>query len=48
MNILDKIIEYKRKEVSERKELYPVKLLEQSIYFGYTTCIIKKIYSARG
>jgi indole-3-glycerol phosphate synthase len=33
MNILDKIVEYKRKEVEERKGLYPVKLLEQSIYF---------------
>jgi indole-3-glycerol phosphate synthase len=34
MNILDKIIEYKKKEVEERKALYPVRLLEQSIYFG--------------
>lgn len=34
MNILDKIIAYKRTEVEERKSLYPVKLLEQSIYFG--------------
>ncbi len=34
MNILDKIIEHKRKEVAERKGLYPVKLLEQSIYFA--------------
>jgi indole-3-glycerol phosphate synthase len=33
MNILDKIIEYKRKEVEDRKSLYPVKLLQQSIYF---------------
>jgi indole-3-glycerol phosphate synthase len=33
MNILDKIIDYKRKEVEERKSLYPVKLLQQSIYF---------------
>jgi indole-3-glycerol phosphate synthase len=33
MNILDKIVEYKRKEVEERKGLYPVKLLQQSIYF---------------
>src|SRR6187549_2075038 len=34
MNILDQIIEHKRKEVAERKGLYPVKLLEQSIYFS--------------
>lgn len=33
MNILDKIIAYKHKEVEDRKALYPVKLLEQSIYF---------------
>lgn len=33
MNILEKIIEYKRREVEERKSLYPSKLLEQSIYF---------------
>ena len=34
MNILDQIIEHKQKEVAERKSLYPVKLLEQSIYFA--------------
>lgn len=33
MNILDEILAHKRKEVDERKSLYPVKLLEQSIYF---------------
>lgn len=33
MNILDEIIEHKRKETAERKSLYPVRLLEQSIYF---------------
>ncbi len=32
MNILDKIIEQKHKEVAERKSMYPVKLLEQSIF----------------
>ena len=31
--ILDKIIEAKKAEVTKRKELYPVKLLEQSTYF---------------
>lgn len=33
MNILEEIILNKRNEVAQRKELYPVKLLEQSIYF---------------
>ncbi|PHN08509.1 indole-3-glycerol phosphate synthase TrpC [Flavilitoribacter nigricans] len=33
MNILDKIVAHKKGEVAKRKELYPVKLLEQSIYF---------------
>ena len=33
MNILDKIVAHKKQEVAQRKELYPVKLLEQSIYF---------------
>ena len=42
MNILDQIIEHKRKEVSERKELYPVKFLEQSIYFGTQPVSLKK------
>src|SRR5688572_19414319 len=34
MNILDEIIAYKKTEVATRKSLYPVKLLEQSIYFS--------------
>ncbi|MEI9921821.1 MAG: indole-3-glycerol phosphate synthase TrpC [Bacteroidota bacterium] len=42
MNILDQIIEHKRKEVEERKSLYPVKLLEKSIYFGSPTVSLKK------
>lgn len=33
MNILDEIVVQKKKEVAERKSLYPVKLLEQSIFF---------------
>lgn len=33
MNTLEIIIDHKRTEVAERKALYPVKLLEQSIYF---------------
>lgn len=42
MNILEQIIEHKRKEVSERKELYPIKFLEQSIYFGSQPVSLKK------
>jgi indole-3-glycerol phosphate synthase len=42
MNILDKIIENKRKEVEERKSLYPVKLLEKSIYFNSPNVSLKK------
>lgn len=32
-NILNEIIDHKRSEIAERKELHPVKLLEKSIYF---------------
>jgi indole-3-glycerol phosphate synthase len=42
MNILDQIIEHKRKEVAERKELYPVKFLEQSIFFESRPVSMKK------
>lgn len=42
MNILDEIIAHKEKEVSEAKSLYPVKLLEQSIYFSSPTVSMKK------
>lgn len=42
MNILDQIIEHKKREVSERKSLYPVKLLEQSIFFSSPTVSLKK------
>ena len=33
MNILDKIVAHKKQEVAQRRELYPVRLLEKSIYF---------------
>lgn len=33
MDILDKIVAHKKIEVAKREELYPIKLLEQSIYF---------------
>lgn len=42
MNILDEIIAHKRKEVDERKSLYPVKLLEKSIYFPSQTVSLRK------
>src|SRR5262249_23227520 len=37
-----KIVEQKRKEVAERKSLYPVKLLEQSIFFASPAVSLKK------
>ena len=33
MNILDKIVAHKKREVETRRELYPTRLLEQSIYY---------------
>lgn len=42
MDILDQIITHKRKEVDERKSLYPVKLLQQSIYFSAQPVSMKK------
>lgn len=42
MSILSKIIEYKKSEVAENKSLYPVKLLEQSIFFPTPTVSLKK------
>lgn len=46
MNILDEIIAHKRKETEERKGLYPVRLLEQSIYFD-TPCVSMRHYIRR-
>lgn len=40
--MLEQIVAYKQKEVQDRKELYPVKLLEQSIYFGGDPVSLKK------
>ncbi|MBA3970868.1 MAG: indole-3-glycerol phosphate synthase TrpC [Bacteroidetes bacterium] len=42
MNILEKIIAQKEKEVRERKDLYPVKLLERSTFFSSPTVSFKK------
>jgi len=46
MNILEQIVAYKKKEVAERKSLYPVKLLEKSIYFN-SPCVSLKKYLLR-
>lgn len=42
MNILDTIIAHKQKEVKERKELIPLKNLEQSIFFTSPTFSMKE------
>ncbi len=33
MNILDKIVQEKRKEVEQKKQLYPTALLEKGLFF---------------
>ena len=45
-NILEEIVAHKRQEVGQRKELYPVKLLEQSIYYS-APCVSLKEYLVR-
>lgn len=42
MNILSEIVEHKKQEVKERRELFPEKLLEQSIYINSNTVSLKK------
>jgi indole-3-glycerol phosphate synthase len=42
MNILEKIIAHKLIEVENSKELYPVKLLEKSIYFSATPVSLRQ------
>ncbi|HWY10714.1 MAG TPA: indole-3-glycerol phosphate synthase TrpC [Bacteroidia bacterium] len=42
MNTLEKIITFKKKEVAERKSLYPLALLEKSVYFGSETVSLSK------
>lgn len=42
MNILEEIAAHKQKEVRERKSLFPVKLLEKSIFFNSTPISLKK------
>ncbi|MBI5914747.1 MAG: indole-3-glycerol phosphate synthase TrpC [Bacteroidetes bacterium] len=42
MNILEKIIAHKKNEAAERQSLYPVKLLERSIFFETPTVSLTK------
>ena len=42
MNILDKIVAHKHKEIAKRKLQYPIELLEQSIFFELETISLKK------
>ncbi len=42
MDILEKIVNHKKKEVAERKALFPTKLLEQSIYFNTPSVSFRK------
>jgi indole-3-glycerol phosphate synthase len=42
MDILDKIVAHKKQEVADRKERFPVKLLEDSIYFKTPTVSLSK------
>lgn len=42
MTILDKIITHKKEEIARRKELYPIQLLEQSIYMNTPVVSMKK------
>lgn len=42
MNTLQKIIEHKRMDVQERKEIYPIKFLERSVYFNSKPVSLKK------
>jgi indole-3-glycerol phosphate synthase len=46
MNILEKIVLEKRKQVQDEKLLFPVQLLERSIYFN-SQCVSMKKYLAR-
>lgn len=46
MTILNKIVDHKREEVAQRRELFPVKLLEQSLYFE-APCVSMKKYLRR-
>lgn len=42
MNILDEIVAYKKTEVAKNQEMYPVKLLEQSVNFKATPVSLRE------
>ena len=42
MTILEKIVAHKKKEIDNKKSLYPTKLLEKSIYFDTPVVSLKK------
>ncbi len=42
MNILEKIVVHKQKELEEKKSLYPIKLMEKSSFFNSGTVSLKK------
>jgi len=45
MAILDEIVAHKRTEVASKKDLYPIKLLERSIYYQTPVVSLKKYLS---
>ena len=42
MDILEKIVAHKKQEVEDRKELFPIKLLEKSIHYGVQPVSLRK------
>ena len=42
MNTLEKIIQYKKEEVAERKSLYPIDLLKQQVHYAAKPVSLKK------
>lgn len=48
MNILDQIVEHKRKEIKQRRELFPVRLLEERVYFESPTVSLRNSLIAKG
>ena len=48
MDILEKIVAHKKKEVAERKSLFPTDLLERSIYFDTPVVSLSEYLTRRG
>ena len=48
MNILDQIVQHKRKEVAELKRLLPIQMLEQSVYFRLPVLSMKEYLLREG